>query len=102
MIDWNRIQNLQEEVGLDDFIEIARLFLEEVEAALSALPDMKDPATRSDGFHGLKGSALNLGFAQMAQLCAQAEAHPDSADTAAIHATFEGSKQALRARFVGL
>ncbi|MEL7027080.1 MAG: Hpt domain-containing protein, partial [Pseudomonadota bacterium] len=34
MIDWERVMDLREEVGPDDFMEVAELFLSEVGSVL--------------------------------------------------------------------
>ena len=73
MIDWNRISELHEEIGEDDFHEIVELFLEEVEDALTRL-DNSDSAALSADLHYLKGSSLNLGFESLADLCKAGEA----------------------------
>lgn len=102
MIDWARISELEEEVGAEDFTEIAALFLAEVGEALTSLPEPLTGPEARDAFHGLKGSALNLGFARMAELCAAAEADPASADVPGIRMAFAESRQALDARFPDL
>lgn len=39
MINWDRVAELREEVGVDDFAEIIELFLEEVDAIIELLRD---------------------------------------------------------------
>ena len=39
MIDWTRVDELRNEVGNDDFLEVAELFLEEVDEVISRLTD---------------------------------------------------------------
>lgn len=75
MIDWERIQELQAEIGAEAFDELAVIFLEEVDEAVLALSrdGNDDPAVQMERFHFLKGAALNLGFAVLADLCAIAE-----------------------------
>ncbi|WP_380055980.1 Hpt domain-containing protein [Falsihalocynthiibacter sp. SS001] len=73
MIDWDRVNELREEVGAEDFLEVAELFLEEVDELIRRLAANPDPAELEENMHFLKGSALNLGFAQMAQACQQGE-----------------------------
>lgn len=70
MIDWDRVSELQEEVGKDDFDEIVTLFLEEVDEATAGLASVGDLA---EAMHFLKGCALNLGFRELAELCAAGE-----------------------------
>ena len=75
MIDWNRIDELRGEVGEEDFAQIAALFLAEMEAVVASLP-ATEAAAMPDLLHGLKGSAMNLGFADLAGLCAAGETRP--------------------------
>jgi len=69
MIDWERITELRDEVGAEDFGEVIELFLDEVDAVLERLKTEPNPAAFEDDFHFLKGSALNLGFATFSKLC---------------------------------
>lgn len=72
MVNWDRITELQEEVGEDDLAEVLQLFCEEVEEALSAL-STTDAETLKGHLHFLKGSALNIGLDQVSTLCREAE-----------------------------
>mgnify|MGYP006282912513 CR=1 FL=1 len=87
MINWNRVNELRDEVGADDFDEVVTLFLEEVSAALDDIA--RDGPTPEDR-HFLRGSAANLGFDGLALLCDQ------DADTAALRECYDQS----RARFL--
>ncbi len=71
MIDWSQVAQLREEIGAEDFEEVAEMFLAEVEETLAGL----EPAGPEIGaqLHFLKGSALNLGLAEFADLCARGE-----------------------------
>ena len=73
MIDWNRVSELRDEVGADDFDEVVDLFLGEVECELAELSDPGDAAALESRLHFLKGSALNLGFSAFADLCQTGE-----------------------------
>ncbi len=73
MIDWDRVAQLREEVGPDDFGEVVELFLEEVDEATRRLRERPDPGRYEDDLHFLKGSALNLGFASFGALCQAGE-----------------------------
>ncbi len=77
MIDWNRINELREEIGIEDFDEIVSLFLEEVEAEIAEITQLRTCVELGEKLHFLKGSALNLGFEGFARLCQQGE---DAAD----------------------
>ena len=92
MIDWDRVMALRDEVGAEDFAEVVDLFLEEVDEALGRLSAKLTPAALSAEMHFLKGSALNLGFAEFARLCQQGEKIPAKADLAAIRETYTVSK----------
>lgn len=91
MILWSRVEELREEVGEEDFSEVAEMFLDEVEEALTRLAQgATDPG---EELHFVKGSALNLGFRGLALACATAETSDltalDHDDLAAI---FDSSK----------
>lgn len=74
MIDWTRVSELRDEIGPEDFEEVAELFLLEVEDTLSRLSGAaNDPAHMQELLHFLKGSALNLGFRAVSDLCNQGE-----------------------------
>ena len=75
MIDWSQVERLRDDLGAEVFPEIAEAFLQELETQAAGL-DMA-PATAAvmqDRFHTMKGSALYLGFADLAAVCAEAEA----------------------------
>ncbi len=74
MIDWTRVSELRNEIGPEDFAEVAELFLMEVEDTLSRL-NMAENTARDmqDLMHFLKGSALNLGFSDLSDICSRAE-----------------------------
>ena len=75
MIDWARVSELRDEVGAEDFDEVVELLLEEVDEAIAALRDLMDLSKLEPQCHFLKGSPLNIGFREFANLC-QAEARP--------------------------
>ncbi len=70
MIDWDRVAELRDEIGAEDFDEIVEAFLAEVEGTLDLLPSVSgSPPDIESNLHFLKGSALNLGFAALSTLC---------------------------------
>ncbi|MEI4485339.1 Hpt domain-containing protein [Frigidibacter sp. MR17.14] len=71
MIDWDRVEELRSELGAEGFREVTELFLEEVEGLLDRCPNR--PERREDDFHFLKGSAWNIGFAALADICQEGE-----------------------------
>lgn len=102
LVDWSRIAQLREEIGTEDFDEVAALFLEEAGEAVDRLRSAQPPGDLSDNLHFLKGCALNFGFAPLARLCDEgekmaADGRAEAVDVAAIIALFERS----RAQFLG-
>jgi len=100
MISWERIRELKEEVGEEDFAEIATLFLDETEAALAQLLSAADADEAEALLHSLKGSALNLGFEDMGLMCREGRAraaygHGWAEEHARIARTYEASKALL-------
>ena len=73
MIDWDRVAQLREEVGAEDFGEVVELFLEEVDEVTGRLPAAVETGRLADDLHFLKGSALNLGFRDFGIMCQEAE-----------------------------
>lgn len=103
MIDWERAEALRAEIGAEDFCEVVDLFLEEVEEVIARLRATPDPAHYEDDLHFLKGSALNLGFADLAALCHRgerqsAEGRAGAVDIAGIVSAYDRSKHAFMAR----
>lgn len=72
MIDWVRVADLRSEVGEDSFAEVIELFLEETDEVAARLRRGSGGSLRDD-MHFLKGSALNLGFRDLAALCQEGE-----------------------------
>jgi HPt (histidine-containing phosphotransfer) domain-containing protein len=73
MIDWKRVEDLRGEIGADGFAEVADMFLEEADQAVKSLVEGL-PVDEIEGqLHFLKGSALNLGFADLASICQDGE-----------------------------
>jgi hypothetical protein len=69
VISIDRVQELRSEVGDDDFEEIVALFIAESDAILDQLRAVGSSAEAEALLHALKGSALNLGFDELARLC---------------------------------
>ena len=72
MVNWDRINELREEVGNDDLAEVLALFCEEVEDVLEELGTVPSDALPSR-LHFLKGSALNIGLEGVSSLCQSEE-----------------------------
>ena len=81
MIDWSRVQDLRSEVGPDDFGAIVAVFLQEADEVVGRLMSLSDPSAIENDLHFLKGSALNLGFAKLAQVCQSGEIQAASGAT---------------------
>lgn len=101
MIDWDRVTELREEIGEEDFAEVVELFLEEVEQVIGKLRDAPDLNSLGNDLHFLKGSALNLGFRGFSVLCqtgetAASEGHADTVNIAEVLASYDVSKEAFQ------
>lgn len=73
MISAERVAELKSEVGEDDFLEIVGLFMTESDDIIDRLRSVSDPSGAEDLLHALKGSALNLGFDELARLCREGQ-----------------------------
>ena len=73
MIDWDRVATLRAEIGAADFAEVVEMFLTESDEVITRLRDGRADPTLEAELHFLKGSALNLGFRQLAGLCSTGE-----------------------------
>ncbi len=102
MIDWARVDELREEIGAEDFDEVVALFLEEADEVAARLAAGPDPARLEAELHFLKGSALNLGLATLAQLCqdgekAAANGQAAAVDPGAVVAAYRAARDAFAA-----
>jgi hypothetical protein len=94
MIDWCRVASLRDEIGPDDLNEIVAIFLEEVQTEIQSLNRHVSPEDWAGKLHFIKGSALNLGFADLAELCG-----PDAGfDDLRIAEAFAASRAAFLSR----
>lgn len=73
MINWERVAELRDEIGEEDFAEVVEMFLEEVEEVIQRLKSDPRPELFEMDLHYLKSSALNLGFAEFSRLCHEGE-----------------------------
>lgn len=108
MIDWDRVAELREQIGADDFDEVVELFLDEVMEVIGTLRNDPQPNKLECQLHFLKGSALNLGFADFSEKChvgerQAANGQADQVDVKAILDSFDASHhlfaEELPARF---
>jgi HPt (histidine-containing phosphotransfer) domain-containing protein len=100
MIDWKRVAELREEIGADGFAEVADMFLDEAEGAVRALMAGLAPGEVEGQLHFLKGSALNLGLADLAAICQEGErkaaaGHGAEVDAAQVAAVYQASRDRL-------
>lgn len=91
MINWSRVTELQEDLGVEDFEEITSLFLEEVEEKLGTLIN-KESDSIADDLHFIKGSAANLGFEELRALCEHMENDMNTAPVEDLVAVYQQSK----------
>ena len=104
MIDWTRVAELRDEIGPEDFDEVAELFLMEVEDTLGRLGKAeKNASEMQELLHFLKGSALNLGFRDVSEVCSKgekdaAQGHCD-VDIDQLKGLCAASRQAFEAEF---
>lgn len=99
MLDWDRINELRDEVGDDEFQLILELFLDEVEGVLMRLSG-QDALRLETNLHFLKGCAWNLGFSRFGNLCDEgerlaADGRPREVCLEALLSSYSESKQAL-------
>lgn len=73
MIDWDRIKTLRDEIGKEDFPEVVDIFIAEVGLMIDRLRTAPHLETLGADLHALKGSALNLGFRDFAEMCQKGE-----------------------------
>lgn len=95
MIDWTRVGELRDEVGEEDLLEIADIFLYEMAEAIDPLRCGAEPAALPEFLHFLKGASLNMGFGALGATCSAAERAPDTLNLAKIVAQFDASRQAF-------
>ncbi|MCB1357092.1 MAG: Hpt domain-containing protein [Maritimibacter sp.] len=102
MIDWNRVSELKDEIGEEDFSEVAEMFIAEVEEVIDRLKAAPVPARYEEDLHFIKSSALNLGFSELSALCQQGERQAaagdaEGVDLAPVFASYAASKDAFLA-----
>lgn len=73
MIDWDRVVELHDELGAEEFNPVLEMFIDEVEGVVMRLQS-DDAAELESSLHFLKGCAWNLGFAEFGAICQRGEA----------------------------
>ena len=102
MIDWSRVEESRDEIGDEDLVEIVELFLAEITDAVQALETIGSGQPLSDALHGIKGSAMNLGFNAVATLCAEGEASAADFDRIQLRSAVLSSQDAVTDRYKSL
>jgi HPt (histidine-containing phosphotransfer) domain-containing protein len=100
MIDWDRVANLRAEIGAEDFAEVAEMFLDEADEVVARLRVGGPGPGLEAELHFLKGSALNLGFRELAGLCNTGEkraANGEPVDVARVIQSYGASRAAFAA-----
>lgn len=97
MIDWDRVRQLYDEIGADEFGPLIELFMDEIEATSMRL-DLSDADMLRRGMHAMLGNALNMGFDDLARMCGDGErlaltGTPQSVDLDAVLHCYARSKQ---------
>lgn len=87
MIDWSHVRRLRDEIGADAFDEVVELFVDEVETEISRLRASGKTPDLEAQLHFVKGSALNLGFVDVATLCERGEAAAANGQADAVDVT---------------
>lgn len=106
MIDWKRVEELQTEIGSDGFAEVADMFLDEADQAVTSLVSGL-PVDEVEGqLHFLKGSALNLGLTDLAAICQDGERKAAAGygalvDIAKVATIYKASRALLMAGLAG-
>lgn len=89
LVDWDRVRDLRDEIGEDGFDDVVAVFLEESDAVVDRI---RNGGAASDAeLHFLRGAALNLGFADLAETCR------NGADLTVVAALYAQSKAAFMA-----
>jgi histidine phosphotransfer protein HptB len=103
MIDWDRVASLRAEIGAEDFAEVVEMFLEEADEVVARLRGMRTGPELEADLHFLKGSALNLGFGDLAGLCSISEkraARSEQVDVGLVIQCYAASRSAFAEDFV--
>ena len=93
IVDWARINELRNDIGEEDFADVAMLFVAELTEHIDGLSANPSAASAAD-FHYLRGSAANLGFVALVEACSRAEeacGAGQPADVAAVRAAFDAA-----------
>ncbi|WP_103332116.1 Hpt domain-containing protein [Pseudotabrizicola formosa] len=81
MIDWQVANDLKQAIGTDVFDEVIEVFFTEADGTLTRMMAATTADDMKSELHFMKGSALNLGFREVAQLCQTLEHRAEAGDT---------------------
>jgi histidine phosphotransfer protein HptB len=73
LVNMERLAALRGEIGDDGFDEVVEMFLQESDEVVTRLAAQGAGRMSDADLHFLKGSALTLGFDDLAELCRQSE-----------------------------
>ncbi|WP_439104690.1 Hpt domain-containing protein [Celeribacter marinus] len=101
MINTSTLKTLENEIGSEDFLEVAALFLVEMDDAIESLTRAQSASEIGATLHFLKGASLNLGLTDFAEICIAGERNAKSGnaeaiDRGAILNTYHSSQKALQ------
>lgn len=80
MIDWDRLNELRDEIGAEDLADVVAVFLDEADEVMERIQGGLAAAQMEAQLHFLKGSALNLGLRDFADLCQEGEKRASAGD----------------------
>lgn len=100
MIDWDRVNELRDEIGAEDLADVVTVFLEEADEVMTRVLGGLGAPQMEAQLHFLKGSALNLGLRDLADLCQNGErraaaGEADPIDLAHLCRLYDSSKAAF-------
>ncbi len=100
MIDWDRLNELRDEIGAEDLADVVSVFLEEADEVMAQVVAGLPAARMEAQLHFLKGSALNLGLRDFAELCQEGEKRAAAGaeapvDLARLATVYDASKTAF-------
>ncbi|MEX3017422.1 Hpt domain-containing protein [Gymnodinialimonas hymeniacidonis] len=101
-VDWERLNELKDDIGEEDFADVATLFVSELQDTLSG---MQVATAAAEDFHFLRGSAANLGFTALVAACSRAEAAAkagEAPDVAAVKSAFNAALAEMSAKMPDL
>ena len=96
LVNKDRLTALRDEIGAEGFDEVVSLFLQESAEVVERLGAQVPGGLSPEDLHFLKGSALTLGFDDLADLCRRSEIGPQ-AHPSAVRDLWEQSCAAYQA-----